>query len=434
MLSLRTIAGLLFVAVLTLGVTGLSHAATISLTEADVANAPGALLPAAVDSVGDQSVLLNGTPALALSAYSAPQFQTGGLSAITRAILHVSSCVCSGLRQLLAFSSPVSTESAAPVMPAPAAPAAMFLFMTGLVTVVGVARKPAGLGIPLQHPSIQVETPRVPLPGYLLLASQDALFAQDLASRIVRYSYAVESVPGIVEAASLAAQQLPALVLVDRRQPGWQQLRQDPLFKSVPIMTVGPAGLGLAEDVCAGDLEYGADSTHLCDESPRLLIAKIRALLRRSAWLAKVSTVVRAGQVELDEDRYEVRVAGQANHLPPVQFKLLKCLMESPGTVIRRQELLSRIWGEGYAVEYHTLDVHICGLRRLLQRDPACGQTIETVRSVGFKFVAGPVADEPTRVSGVWPGRTSASRARAPQRRVSHHPRMVKPVAVRTAV
>ena len=94
--------------------------------------------------------------------------------------------------------------------------------------------------------------------------------------------------------------------------------------------------------------------------------------------------------MELDADRCEVRVAGQVHHLPPVQFKLLKRLMESLGRLFRRQELLDHIWGEGYAVEGHTLDVHICWLRRLLAHDQARRQTIATIRGIGIKFVVDP--------------------------------------------
>jgi two-component system, OmpR family, response regulator RegX3 len=244
----------------------------------------------------------------------------------------------------------------------------------------------------------------------------------------------VESVPGTAEAGTMAARQAPALVLVDRRRPDWQVLRQAALFRSVPMMTVVPAGLGWTEDACADDLDLGMDSTHICDDNSRLLVAKVSALLRRSAWLTKESNVVRAGQVELDVDRCEVRIAGQANHLPPVQFKLLKRLMESPGTVFRRQELLDHIWGEGYAVEPHTLDVHIFWLRRLLEHDQARSQTIATVRGVGIKFVVDQVSGESSRICSPWPGKTTIRRSRIPQHRANRRLRVVKSHAVRAAV
>ena len=435
MLNVRLITGLLFLGALCAGVTDLSHAATINYMNAVPVSASASLVPATVGSVETQPVWAEGASVLALSSNSIPQLQTGGLSAITRAILHMSSCVCSGLSQLFARSSPISTESTAPVLPAPAVPGAMLLFMTGLVTVIGATRRPQGRSVPTASSFIQVEAPHIPLPGYLLIISNDIRFAQDLAARFVRYGHKVESVPDTVEAASMASRQAPALVLVDRRRSGWQMMRQAALFRSIPMMTVVPAGLGWTEDACADDLDLGMDSTHVCDDNSRLLVAKVNALLRRSTWLTKETAVVRAGQVELDVDRCEVRVAGQANHLPPVQFKLLKHLMESPGTVFRRQELLDHIWGEGYAVETHTLDVHIFWLRRLLEHDQARRQTIATVRGVGIKFVVDQANDEATRICNAWPGKTSIRRSRTtPQRRTNRRLRVLKPIAVRTAV
>jgi len=434
MLKGRLITGLLFLGALCVGAADLSHAATIGYIGTGEAGLSAAPLPISTNSIDAQSVSSDGAPAFVPNVTSVPEFQIGGLSAITRAILHMRSCVCSGLHQLFADSGPVSTESAAPVMPAPAVPGTMLLFMIGLVTVVGVARRAQSGPVPTLHSSAPRETSRVPLTGYLLLVSNDARFAQNLATRCVRYGYVVESVPGITEAASLAVRQVPALVLVDRRQSGWQALRQAAPFRFIPMMTIVPAGLGWTEETCADDLDHGMDSTHDCDDSDRLLVAKVRALVRRSTWLATVPTVVRAGQVELDVDRCEVRVAGQANHLPPVQFKLLKRLMESPGTVFRRQELLDHIWGEGYAVEAHTLDVHIFWLRRLLDRDQARRHTIATVRGVGVKFVIGQVSDESTKICGAWPGKTAVRRSRAPQRRTNRRLRVVKPIVVRAAV
>ncbi|NOS80331.1 MAG: response regulator transcription factor [Nitrospira sp.] len=421
MLNVRLIAGLLFLVALCVGMTDPSHAMAMSFVGTDAV-------------VEDQPVLAGEASALVSDSHSHPQFETGGLNSITRAILHLRFCICSGLHQLFAVSSPLSTESTAPKLPAPAIPGAVFLFMTGLATVVGVARRTQGGTVRPASLFVQVEAPRIPLPGYLLCVSDDLRFAQGLATCFIRYGYVVESVPNTAEAGAMAARQAPALILLDRRRSGWQTVRQAAPFRSVPMMTVAPAGLGWTEDACVDDLEHGMDSTHVCDENSRLLIAKVRALLRRSAWSSKDSTVVRAGQVELDVDRCEVRVAGQANHLPPVQFKLLKRLMESPGTVFRRQALLDHIWGEGYAVEAHTLDVHIFWLRRLLERDEARRQTIATVRGVGIKFVVGPVSDRSPKVCNVWEDKATVRRFRTPQRRASSRRLDMEPAAIHTAV
>jgi DNA-binding response OmpR family regulator len=306
--------------------------------------------------------------------------------------------------------------------------------MSEFVTMIGVTRRAHAALTSLVRSPVQFEMSRIPLPGYLLLVSDDVRLVQDLATCFARYGFTIESVTGAAEAEAMASRQMPALVLADRRLPRWQTLRQSSPFQTVLMMTIVPAWLGVTDETCIGDLDHGMDSTHIYDENARLLVAKVRALLRRSAWLGKAIPVVRAGQVELDVDRCEVRVAGQANHLPPVQFKLLKRLMESPGSVLRRQELLDHIWGEGYAVEAHTLDVHIFWLRRLLERDQAHRHTIETIRGVGVKFVVGQVSDESTRICGAWRGKTAIRRSRTPQRRTPRRLRVVKPITVRTAV
>lgn len=395
MLSLRIIAVLLVCGALNIGLAGLSHATMISPVEAGVTNAAAAL-PPIYGYDEDRTLLAKEVSALAAPARSVPfalgvlsflQWEADGSSAIMRAILHMGSCLCSGLRQLVEFSAPVSTASSAPVMPAPAAPAAMFLFMTGLVTVAGVARLQYSGPVSSLGFASQVMEASSPAPSYLLLLSHDAQLAESLTSSLGRYGYSIECVPTARDAGALFARQMPALVLVDRTVSGWQTLRQACPFQTVPMMTVALAGSGLAEDACVSDLEHGMDSTHIYDEGFRLLVAKVRALLRRSAWMAKVHPVVRAGSIELDAAGCEVRVAGQAHHLPPVQFKLLRLLMESPDIVFRRQDLIDRIWGQDYVVEEHTLDVHMFWLRRLLSRDLHGRQAIITVRGVGIKFV-----------------------------------------------
>jgi DNA-binding response OmpR family regulator len=263
----------------------------------------------------------------------------------------------------------------------------MFLFMTGLVTVAGITRLQHNGPVSSSCSAPQKEAPRSLSPGSLLLISHDARFLETLTAILGRYGYDINCVPTAMDAGALFARQAPALVLVDRTLSGWQTLRQACPFQTVPMMTVALAGAGFAEDACVSDLEHGMDSTHICDEGSRLLVAKVRALLRRSAWMATAHPVVRAGNIELDTAGCEVRVAGQAHHLPPVQFKLLRLLMESPDIVFRRQDLIDRIWGQDYVVEEHTLDVHMFWLRRLLSRDQQGRQAIVTVRGVGIKFV-----------------------------------------------
>ena len=354
------------------------------------------------------------------------------LSAIPRAILNIGACLCTGYRELLEVVTPVSTSGRAPVAPAAPIPPALFLFMAGLATVAGVARRVAVAGHPFVPQMGSVSTsPQASCP--LVLVSNNVRFAQDVTAQLARYGMTTQVAVSLGEVEVLAAAQAPALVMLDRRQTGWRRLRQTAPFTRVPMMILAPAGYGWTEEACLDDLDQGADSTHLCEDGMRLLVAKVRALVRRSAWLEQAQTVIRGGQVELDIDRVEVRVAGQAHHLPPVQFKLLKSLMESPGRVFRRQQLLDHIWGEGYAVEGHTLDVHICWLRRLLARDSSSRQAITTIRGVGVKFVIDSAADKSARVCASRLKQPSSSRSSRFRRRVRRHLRVVQPTAIRAA-
>lgn len=410
---------MLIAAALVGGIGGSAHAASIAYLESSAAETNSEIRTAEKGFVqaqqAEQTAAKSGLPS--------------ALSAIPRAILNMGACLCAGYRELLEAVTPVSTSGRAPVAPAAPVPPALFLFMAGLATVAGVARRVAVAG----HPFTPTRGSAVTLPLVscpLVLVSNDVRFAQDLSVRLARYGMTTQIAVSLGEAHVLAVAQTPALVLIDRRQTGWRSLRQTAPFTRIPIMTLAPAGYGWTEEACLDDLDHGADSSHLCEDGARLLVAKVRALVRRSAWLEQVPTVIRGGQVELDLDRVEVRVAGQAHHLPPVQFKLLKRLMESPGRVFRRQELLDHIWGEGYAVEGHTLDVHICWLRRLLAHDPSSRQAITTIRGVGVKFVIDSAVDKSARVCASRLKQPPSSRSSRSRRRVRRHLRALQPMAM----
>jgi two-component system phosphate regulon response regulator PhoB len=259
--------------------------------------------------------------------------------------------------------------------------------MTGLVTVVEVARRQRqALASPPRAAGVTALA-SVPPAGYLLVVSEYQPFANELSAAFSRYGYTVEAVREYDEAVAIAMEREPVLVLVDRRWSAWRSLKQAPIFRTIPMMTLVSSETPWSEDVCAEDLEFGMDGAHVCGGSFRLLIAKIRAILRRSTWLEQRPSLIHAGNMEMNVEGCEVRIAGCVHHLPPVQFRLLRLLMEAPGRVFHRAELFEHIWGRGYAIEDHTLDVHLFWLRRMLERDPGGRQTIATVRGVGVKFV-----------------------------------------------
>jgi two-component system phosphate regulon response regulator PhoB len=131
-------------------------------------------------------------------------------------------------------------------------------------------------------------------------------------------------------------------------------------------------------------LATGADDYIVKPFSVPELLARIRALLRR-ANPERVATVLKAGDLELDRERKRVSRAGREIHLGPTEFRLLEFLMQSPGRVFTREQLLDTVWGREVYIDERTVDVHVGRLRRSLNRgrvpDP-----IRTVRGSGYAF------------------------------------------------
>jgi two-component system response regulator RegX3 len=134
-------------------------------------------------------------------------------------------------------------------------------------------------------------------------------------------------------------------------------------------------------------LELGADDYVTKPFSTRELVARIRAVMRRSGPEAMPGTTLEAGGIRLDPERFEVWVRGTAVHLPRKEFELLEILMENEGRVLTRETLIDRVWGSDYYGDTRTLDVHIKRLRGKCEEDPHSPQHLLTVRGLGYKFV-----------------------------------------------
>ena len=132
-------------------------------------------------------------------------------------------------------------------------------------------------------------------------------------------------------------------------------------------------------------LELGADDYVPKPFSPRELVSRVKAILRRSE-PAPSDPILRLGDIVLDVQGREVAVGGEAVELTAKEFELLQCLMENPGIVLSRDTLLDRAWGTTYPGGTRTVDVHVGQLRRKLDR-PAL---IRTVRGAGYKAVPPP--------------------------------------------
>ncbi len=188
-----------------------------------------------------------------------------------------------------------------------------------------------------------------------------------------------------------AREQTPDVVLLDIMVPqldGWEvcrSLKHDAATRDIPVIMV----TGRAEE---GDkvlgFELGADDYVTKPFSPRELLARIRAVLRRgrAAGAAEKSAHLRAGDLEIDRERFEVTLRGRAVDLTPKEFELLATLVGAPGRVFRRDELLDRVWGQDGFVEPRTVDVHLARLRGKFEAARLEPPAIETVRGVGYRF------------------------------------------------
>lgn len=177
------------------------------------------------------------------------------------------------------------------------------------------------------------------------------------------------------------------LILLDLMLPGvdglqvCRRLRDDDRTAKIPIVMM--TARGEEEDVVRG-LELGADDYVTKPFSLKVLLARVAAVLRRrSEDAADDVLTLRHGELEIHPGRNEVRVAGEPVALTFTEFRVLNVLAARPGWVFTRDQIVSAVRGEGYAVTDRAVDVQIVGLRRKLGN---CGRLIETVRGVGYRF------------------------------------------------
>ncbi len=177
------------------------------------------------------------------------------------------------------------------------------------------------------------------------------------------------------------------LVLLDLQLPGKDglsvcaELRRDPRTRAVPVIML--TARGDEADRIVG-LEVGADDYVVKPFSPKEVVARVRALLRRVERPGDEEAPVRDGALEIDRARHVVSWSGEPVHLTAKEFALLLALAEARGRVLSRQWLLEEIWGYSYAEGTRTVDVHV---RRLREKLPGLAERIITVKSLGYRMV-----------------------------------------------
>lgn len=187
-----------------------------------------------------------------------------------------------------------------------------------------------------------------------------------------------------------ARHEKPDLIILDVMMPemdGWAAARLIRRESDVPILFL-TARIDDVDKITG--LELGADEYITKPFSPRVLVAQVRAVLRRTYGdLVTESTLWRVGDLELDAEKRQVKLAGSRIDLTPSEFDLLAVLIARPGRVFTRMELLERIQGEAFAGYERTIDVHIKNLRAKIESDPRTPAYIETVYGVGYRMASG---------------------------------------------
>ncbi len=182
---------------------------------------------------------------------------------------------------------------------------------------------------------------------------------------------------------------LPDLVLLDIMLPdmdGFEVLKMIREVSNVPVIMLTAKG---EEDDRVRGLELGADDYVTKPFSPRELVSRVRAVLRRT----EATSGTTHGLIEVDDrlkldfDRHEVWVDGKLVNLRPTEYRLLYHLVQNAGWVISHDQLLANVWGYEYRDEPHYVRLYINYLRKKLEKDPANPQYILTERGVGYRFV-----------------------------------------------
>lgn len=224
----------------------------------------------------------------------------------------------------------------------------------------------------------------------VLLIEDEESLGEALEYQLQREGYEVErATDGLVglERFRSAGADLVLLDLMLPGMPGEDICKEIRRTSKVPIIMLTAKDAEL--DKILG-LEFGADDYVTKPFSARELLARVKAVLRRSTFQESGGDgdgVLEGGGIRLDPDRFEVTVRGEPVHLPRKEFELLELLMDNPGRVLSRDTLIDRIWGSDYFGDSRTLDVHIKRLRAKCEEAPHEPKHLITIRGLGYKFV-----------------------------------------------
>lgn len=226
------------------------------------------------------------------------------------------------------------------------------------------------------------------MPRERILVVEDEEDIQELVRyNLVKDGYRVDTASSGEEALQLINQAPPNLIVLDLMLPGisglevTKTLKNNPRTLSIPIVML--TARSEESDIVIG-LELGAEDYVTKPFSPRVLLARVRACLRRKVKEVPADqATLRLGDLIIDPVKHLISVKGVPVELTATEFRVLHFLARKPGWVFTRQQIVDAVKGEDYAVTERSVDVQMVGLRRKLG---ACAEYIETIRGVGYRF------------------------------------------------
>ncbi len=219
----------------------------------------------------------------------------------------------------------------------------------------------------------------------LVIEDEDSI-RESLAFLLTKEGYQVEAVSSGTEAIDQFEKFNPDLILLDIMLPGLSGVE---ITKKIRQTSQTPIIMLTAKDTELDKvlgLEIGADDYVTKPFSGRELLARIKALLRRSNEPTNLEVALKVGPIEIDQERHQVFIRGEETSMPLKEFELLLYLAQNSGRVLTRNQLIDRIWGSDYFGDTKTLDVHMKRIRSKIEKDPANPKYLQTVRGVGYKF------------------------------------------------
>ncbi len=220
----------------------------------------------------------------------------------------------------------------------------------------------------------------------LVIEDEDAIRGM-LMMVLEQAGYKSTAVADAEEAQKSLEDSIPDLILLDWMLPGmsgvdWaRRLKKEPIYRDLPIIVL--TARGEEEDKVRG-LEIGADDYVTKPFSPKELVARIRAVLRRSGKIQGSAQIV-LGDLVLDTEQHRFSIGDKQLEVSPTEFRLMQFFMTHPDKVYSRTQLLDQVWGRSVYIEERTIDVHIRRLRKILG-EHGREDLVQTVRGFGYRF------------------------------------------------